>query len=550
MAVISAADYAKKMADKARQEQMNQQAKNNNVVIGPVQPTKENNYSVVPASNTPQYGGVNWYGQAKTPTAADVVKNVVNPTTTSDAKPATTTVTPDTNTVVSGTTTTTDSTPATTTTSTNNGFNANDMKTMFAELQAAQEAARLAQLRQAKERSLSALEREKTTIAPMYYDKRNEAASLSQQNARNFAEYMANRGQTNSGMSAQAEINRGNALQGSIGSLNRDEAARFADIAQRRTDIENAANDAQVQAINEIGAQYAQNMIDQANKNIGYGFQAAGLTGTMSDGTQTLAGKQYADGLKQYADAQKQRDFTNALQVAGLTGNYNGARTMQGQELDFNKGVTEAGLTGNYDGARTLQGQQFDFSKDRAIAEDERWTKQFNSQEQQRKFENDLNLNKFDFDKAVTKWQQEYETKKFDFTKAQTVIDNEFRQKQADIDNKFKAGQLSLEERKLAHSIAIDNQQLALAAAKAAASGSAKKEDKMTFEEVLGERINGLKGKSVAEVISELETNKGSYIGELGEDGFAQLHNIVLGSAIKLKQAEQYIPTEKKYKTD
>jgi len=53
-----------------------------------------------------------------------------------------------------------------------------------------------------------------------------------------------------------------------------------------------------------------------------------------------------------------------ALNLANLTGNIEGQRTLAGQQFDFNKSVTEAGLTGNYKDGRTLQGQQFDWQKD------------------------------------------------------------------------------------------------------------------------------------------------------------------------------------------
>ena len=63
------------------------------------------------------------------------------------------------------------------------------------------------QLQQAQE-SISALEQEKSQVPQLYKQQRNIAVGQSEQYARNFAEYLANRGLTTSGASAQGEISR------------------------------------------------------------------------------------------------------------------------------------------------------------------------------------------------------------------------------------------------------------------------------------------------------------------------------------------------------
>lgn len=186
---------------------------------------------------------------------------------------------------------------------------------MINDLATTQTSEKMAALALAKQRALSQLEAEKSAIAPAYYDKRNQSAALSQQQARNFGEYMANRGQTNAGISAQGELMRGNALQGQIGALNQQEAQAIADIERRRTDINNAESDQQIQAISEIAAQKMQNLINQANQNVGYGFQQAQLTGVMPDGTQTLAKQDQLmtkdQWERQFAEAQLQNKIGN-----------------------------------------------------------------------------------------------------------------------------------------------------------------------------------------------------------------------------------------------
>lgn len=107
-------------------------------------------------------------------------------------------------------------------------------------LKEAQRQQAIAALNKSRDSALSNLGAEKAQIQPMYYNKRNETSTGSQLQAKNFAEYMANRGLTNSGTNAQAEIARNVSLQGNIGALNQQEAAANADIARRETDVRNA----------------------------------------------------------------------------------------------------------------------------------------------------------------------------------------------------------------------------------------------------------------------------------------------------------------------
>lgn len=67
--------------------------------------------------------------------------------------------------------------------------------------------------------------------------------------------------------------------------------------------------------------------------------------------------------LRQSGQWQTQFDWGKQMDTAGLTGMFNGDRTLQGQQFDWGKLVDEAGLTGLFKGDRTLQGQQFDWSK-------------------------------------------------------------------------------------------------------------------------------------------------------------------------------------------
>lgn len=99
-----------------------------------------------------------------------------------------------------------------------------------------------AQFGRTRDNSLSQLGKEKATIKPQYYNARNQTSTASQLQAKNFAEYIANRGLANSGSAAQAELNRSMALQSDIGALNQQEQANYDDIGRRETDVNNLYN--------------------------------------------------------------------------------------------------------------------------------------------------------------------------------------------------------------------------------------------------------------------------------------------------------------------
>lgn len=94
-------------------------------------------------------------------------------------------------------------------------------------------------LENARDSALSNLGAEKAKIKPRYYDARNVEAATNQQQARNFAEYMANRGGTTAGSNEQATMVQNGVYQGNLGSLKRQETADFADIARRETEVNN-----------------------------------------------------------------------------------------------------------------------------------------------------------------------------------------------------------------------------------------------------------------------------------------------------------------------
>ena len=126
----------------------------------------------------------------------------------------------------------------------------------------AQRQAQVDALKAARTTALANLDAQEQTIKPYYETARNQTAAASQQGARSFAEYLANRGLTNSGAAAQGETNRLSALTNNLGTINNAEANAYRDIANQRTQVENnyAANLAN--ANNSITQDYYNNLLN------------------------------------------------------------------------------------------------------------------------------------------------------------------------------------------------------------------------------------------------------------------------------------------------
>lgn len=143
-------------------------------------------------------------------------------------------------------------------TSTNYGSYEDDLK----RLTEARRKAQINQLKQARQKALDNLDVQEQEIKPMYQNQRNLASASSQQGARSFSEYLANRGLTNSGASAQAEINRQSSLQNTLGNIGVAEADAYRDIANQRTAVENDYVSNLANANSAIDSEYYNNLLN------------------------------------------------------------------------------------------------------------------------------------------------------------------------------------------------------------------------------------------------------------------------------------------------
>lgn len=130
-------------------------------------------------------------------------------------------------------------------------------------LRNAQKNAAVADLQKTKDTSLSNLAAEEAKIRPEYAAQRSTANANNRVAARNFQEYLANTGRANSGIGAQYEMSRQNNLQSGLNAINAAEAQSVADIARRRSDIENAYNSGLASANAQVEANYIQNLLNQ-----------------------------------------------------------------------------------------------------------------------------------------------------------------------------------------------------------------------------------------------------------------------------------------------
>jgi hypothetical protein len=126
----------------------------------------------------------------------------------------------------------------------------------------AQRQAQVDALKAAQQKALHNLDVQEQEIKPYYQTARNNVSAASQQGARNFAEYLANRGLTNSGAAAQAEINRQSGLNNRLGNIDIAEANAYRDIANQRTALQNGLVSDLANANNAITSNYYNNLLN------------------------------------------------------------------------------------------------------------------------------------------------------------------------------------------------------------------------------------------------------------------------------------------------
>lgn len=170
----------------------------------------------------------------------------------------------------------------------------------------AQTQSAISALTKAYQQNVSNLGAERAKIEPTYYKKRNDESTSAKMASRNFAEYMANRGQVNSGTNNQASLANNIALQGNLGTLASGEAQAYTDNDKQLADLQNAYQSDLAAAQSGGQATMMQNLINarqqyeaaklaQANADRAFNYQVGrdtiGDTGKLANGDYTLAGQ-------------------------------------------------------------------------------------------------------------------------------------------------------------------------------------------------------------------------------------------------------------------
>lgn len=130
---------------------------------------------------------------------------------------------------------------------------ANDYSEYIRQMHEAQKQANLAALENAYNKNVATLNRAARDVPLEYQNARNQTASQSAIQQKNFNEYAAARG-LNTGTGAQAQLAFGNTLQSNLSGLNQQEAASMADLELQRAQLLADYNAAIAQA--EAGANY------------------------------------------------------------------------------------------------------------------------------------------------------------------------------------------------------------------------------------------------------------------------------------------------------
>lgn len=135
----------------------------------------------------------------------------------------------------------------------------NDIMKYFNKLQNEITKRTISQLKAGKEQALISLGQAQAALAPQYESQRARAATQSMQQARNFGEYLAARGQSTSGLAAQAELTRGAGLTRQLGEIGQQQQSAQDQLNANKAKIQsdfqlaiaNAKSDAEIARLNE-----------------------------------------------------------------------------------------------------------------------------------------------------------------------------------------------------------------------------------------------------------------------------------------------------------
>lgn len=311
-----------------------------------------------------------------------------------------------------------------------NVIDANKLKSAFSQQQMSnprslieqqaqqQMSAQAAAIQAARDRQVSDYNAQIAEAPQRYQPLRNEASYAGAKNLQAAKEVMAAQGAYNSGDNVSAQIQTNTATQNDITSLSRDEQNLVNQLKRAISDANSAADVQTLQSNAEINAQKLQALLNQTNADRSYG-----------------------------------------LDVAGLTGTFNGQRTLAGQQLDTQNQQWDKqfGYQQQRDKVQDNQWQQsFDYQKQRDTVKDTQWQKEMNLNlrqqtfaEAQAKIENALAQKRINMEGA----SQSLAWAKFNADNDPNSLDNQLKRQQLSYNNSKMT-----DERLSGYNSAIENQ--------------------------------------------------------------------------------------------
>ena len=218
--------------------------------------------------------------------------------------------------------------------------------------------------------------------AQAQYDEQRRQTSLDERQAMdNSALYAVARGDRGGVGQAQYNAIQANAARNRA-SIGQAQTKLSTDVTRQIADLRRQGEFKKADALLTLSQQYLSQLndlkrwatetnigIDQANNALaqwerGFEMDLAGITGQYQ-GQDTLQ--------KAQIDYQRGQDaINNAIREAGLTGVYNGQDTLEKAQIDYQRGqdainnaIREAGLTGMYNGQATMEKAQIDLENQR-----------------------------------------------------------------------------------------------------------------------------------------------------------------------------------------
>jgi hypothetical protein len=185
-----------------------------------------------------------------------------------------------------------------------------DVMSWIDTLTAAQKSNAIAGVTNARDSALSSLSAEKSTIAPLYYNQRNQLSAAGATGSQAMNEYLAQNGLSGSGASGELQSRIGTATQGNIAASQTSESQAIADILRRTTDVNNQYQQGVASANSAADIARIQNLISQANSDRQYELQTAPYTG-MLNGSPTVQAQATE---REVSDAALQRQIDSIAQ--------------------------------------------------------------------------------------------------------------------------------------------------------------------------------------------------------------------------------------------